>query len=128
MSLSEDVTRLTSEVNHLKAEVIALEKTVLTGNGTPSLTTQITELSEKVRGIESTINDKIHFIDREIKIKFDNLESLMEKQESTMSETLDRYFQKSLVDRSGKWEIRSALLSAAIAIIIATATFLSGKF
>ena len=128
MSLSEDVTRLTSEVNHLKAEVIALEKTVLTGNGTPALTTQITELSEKVRGIEAIINDKIHFIDREIKIKFDNLESLMEKQESTMSETLDRYFQNTLIDRAGKWEIRSALLSAAIAIIIATATFLSGKF
>jgi predicted nucleic acid-binding Zn-ribbon protein len=125
-SLPDRVTQLTSEVSHLKEEVNALEKTVVKGNGTPGLTTQIAELAEKVRGVETIINDKVHFIDREMTIKFDNIESLMTRQESIMTETLDRHFQKTLVDRAGKWEVRVALLSAAVAVIIAVTSFITG--
>tara|TARA_R110000851_G_scaffold142641_1_gene281343 strand:+ start:643 stop:1041 length:399 start_codon:yes stop_codon:yes gene_type:complete len=127
ITVDQQISQLTLQVEHLLQDVEELTKTVLTGNGEPSLVKQTTVLYGKLKGLEATINDKFHFMNREIALKFDNLTSSINIQVSTITDMIDRHFQQQQTDRAGKWELRTSLVTSAIAVIIAVVAFILNK-
>jgi hypothetical protein len=127
ITVDQKISQLTSQVEHILQDVEELTKTVLTGNGEPSLVKQTTILHGKLKGLETTINDKFHFMNREIALKFDNLTTSINIQVSTITDMIDRHFTQQQTDRAGKWELRTALGSSAIAVIVAVVAFILNK-
>ena len=68
-NLEEKLLQLTNDMNHLRQDVDELTKTVLIGNGSPSLVSQAADLNGRFQNLELIINEKFHFTNREITLK-----------------------------------------------------------
>jgi hypothetical protein len=123
----EKISQLTVDVERLMEEVEVLMKTVLRGNGQPSIVSQTIELHNKLKGLETTISDKFYFMNREMSLKFDNLTTSLDSQVSMLTDAINRSFERKQTEQAGKWEVRAAFISAGFAVVIAIITFVLSK-
>jgi hypothetical protein len=109
------------EYTKLRNDVDSLYKTVYQGNGTPSLTNQVTKLNERLDSIESALSDKIDNVDSEIAIKFDSITAVVNERFNHISYQIAQEFQRNNIKEAGGHQLRAGLVTAAIA---STASFL----
>jgi hypothetical protein len=126
-NLEEKLLQLTNDMNHLRQDVDELTKTVLIGNGSPSLVSQAADLNGRFQNLELIINEKFHFTNREITLKFENLTSTINREMTAINAIVNHHFEEGQTDRAGKWELRTALVTSGIAIVIAVVVFVLDK-
>ena len=132
--ISED--RLASELRKIRHEVDDLYETVYKGNGKPSLVTRTNNIESKLSGLRETMNDKISHLSSENALRFDSinqkidskftrLEGWIETKLSGVEVWLHSLSADKKIDRTGGWQLRAALITAAVAIAGIVASILS---
>lgn len=132
--ISED--RLASELRKIRHEVDDLYETVYKGNGTPSLVTRTNNIESKLSGLRETMNDKISHLSSENALRFDSinqkidskftrLEGWIETKLSGVEVLLHSLSADKKIDRTGGWQLKAALITAAVAIAGIVASILS---
>jgi hypothetical protein len=103
------------EVIKLRSDVNSLYKVVFEGNGRPSLTNQVTQLSERIESLEGKIIDNINNIDSEMCLKFDNITAIVNERFANISAQISNEFERTKIKEASKYQHRTALVTAFIA-------------
>lgn len=120
--------RIDFELDKIRKEVDDLYETVYKGNGSPSLVTRVNSVEGKLRGLREQMDEKISHLSRENSLKFDSihqkleskfgrLEGWIETKFNSMESVIKTNLEKDKIDRTGKWQVRAALLAGMAAII-----------
>lgn len=128
--------RLEGELRKIRHEVDDLYETVYKGNGVPSLVTRANNMESKLSGLREIMNDKISHISSEnalrfesinqkIDSKFTRLEGWIETKISGVEVILHSLSADKKIDRSGGWQLKAALVTAAVAVAGIVASILS---
>lgn len=128
--------RLEGELRKIRHEVDDLYETVYKGNGVPSLVTRANNMESKLSGLREIMNDKISHISSEnalrfesinqkIDSKFTRLEGWIETKLSGVEVILHSLSADKKIDRSGGWQLKAALVTAAVAVAGIVASILS---
>ena len=104
-----------NEIRKLRNDVDTLYKTIYQGNGTPSLTNQVTSLNERLDAFEERIVNNIHSIDTEMGLKFDNITAIVNERFNNISYQISHEFERTKIKEHGAHQLRANLLTAAIA-------------
>lgn len=130
-----------TELVDIKKELDGLYQTVYTGNGKPSLLSQITSISTKQQDFVETINNKFDSIVREQDLKFERvhekldssfgrLEAWMQGQARDTDKDINNLAQSirdlskeiddyKRAETAGKWQVKASALTALAGIITA---------
>jgi len=103
------------EVEKLRRDVDSLYKTVYQGNGTPSLTNQVTQLNERLDALENRIIANIESIDSEMSIKFDSITSIVNERFNHISYQISHEFERTKIKEAGGHQLKANLVSAGVA-------------
>ena len=125
--INEVEKQLLHELNIVKKEGDDLYETVYKGNGRPSLVTRVNGVESKLRGLREQMDEKIAHLSRENSLKFDSLhqkieskfgrlEGWIETKFSGMEAMMRTLVDGEKVDRTGKWQMRAALIAGVCAI------------
>jgi hypothetical protein len=126
--------KLFNELNNVKKEVDDLYQTVYKGNGTPSLVTRVNSVEGKLRGLREQMDEKITHLSKENSLKFDSihqkleskfgrLEGWIETRFSGMEVLIRSMSEKDTLNMTETWKYRTALITAAAAILSALIAF-----
>ena len=126
--------KLLNELNNVKKEVDDLYQTVYKGNGSPSLVTRVSSVEGKLRGLREQMDEKITHLSKENSLKFDSihqkleskfgrLEGWIETRFSGMESLIRTQNEKDNLTTKETWKYRTALMTAAVAVISAVITF-----
>jgi hypothetical protein len=126
--------KLFNELYNVKKEVDDLYQTVYKGNGTPSLVTRVNSVEGKLRGLREQMDEKITHLSKENSLKFDSihqkleskfgrLEGWIETRFSGMEVLIRNMSEKSNLNTTVTWKYRTALITAAAAIVSALIAF-----
>jgi coproporphyrinogen III oxidase-like Fe-S oxidoreductase len=116
MEISESIV---ADIRELRSDVDGLYKTVYQGNGTPSLTNQVTQLNERLDALEERIINNIETIDTEMSLKFDNITSVVNEKFNHISYQIAHEFERTKLKEAGSHQLKANLVSASIATITA---------
>ncbi|MBC8416906.1 hypothetical protein H8E06_01075 [bacterium] len=97
-------------------DVEQLKKTIYTGNGEPSLTTQVSSLTTKVEYLEKSINEKL---DHHQECIADKIESL--------KEAIDKRDMADQADENRKNQMTTAIIAGVISIVVAVLAYFLTK-
>ena len=120
--------RINAELDKIRKEVDDLYETVYKGNGHPSLVTRVNSVEGKLRGLREQMDEKISHESREHSLKFDSihqkleskfgrLEGWIETKFSSMESMMRQNIEQGKIDRTGGWQFKAAITTAAAAII-----------
>ena len=98
------------------SDVDQLKKTVYTGNGEPSLTSQVSSLSTKVEYLEKSVNEKL-----------DHTQECIEDRIDSLKEAIDKRDMAELQDENRTTHITTAIIAGVISIGIAVLTYFLTK-
>ena len=126
--------KLFNELYNVKKEVDDLYQTVYKGNGTPSLVTRVNSVEGKLRGLREQMDEKITHLSKENSLKFDSihqklerkfgrLEGWIETRYSGMEVLIRSMSEKNNLNTTVTWKYRTALITAAAAIVSALIAF-----
>jgi len=138
--------KIKGELETIRSEVNDLYTTVYKGNGTPSLVTRMNSVEGKLRGLRDTMDEKISHINKENTLKFESIHDKLENRfgrlegmvtskftdlEKDITEVANsmrainaQVFGTKQIDRSGVWQVRAALITAAIGFVIGIVTII----
>ena len=111
MKKIETATNLISDIEHLK-------KTVYTGNGEPSLISQIATLTTTVEFLEKSLNDKMKNIEDSMDLSKCCIEDKIDNLAESINDRDDRQMQKE----SRSAHLTAALIAGGISILVAVLT------
>jgi len=103
------------DIEKLKNDVHSLYKTVYQGNGTPSLTNQVTQLNERLDSLEERIVANIESIDTEMGLKFDHITAIVNERFNNISYQISHEFERTKIKEAGSHQLKANLASAAVA-------------
>lgn len=126
--------RIEDELDKIRKEVDDLYETVYKGNGHPSLVTRVNSVEGKLRGLREQMDEKITHLSKENSLKFDSihqkleskfgrLEGWIETRFSGMESLIRTQNEKDNLTTKETWKYRTALMTAAVAVISAVITF-----
>lgn len=126
--------QLEQELRTIRNEVDDLYETVYKGNGQPSLVTRVNGVESKLRGLREQMDEKISHLAREHNLRFDSihqkleskfgrLEGWIETKFENMEGMMKTMVERQRIDRTGGWQFKAALLTAAAAIIATILTY-----
>jgi predicted PurR-regulated permease PerM len=107
------------EIRKIKQDVESLYKTVYQGNGSPSLTNQVTQLNERLDALEDRIIANIESIDTEMSLKFDNITTIVNERFNNISYQISHEFERTKIKEAGGHQLKANLVSAGIATLTA---------
>jgi len=105
----------TQELRKLRNDVDSLYKTVYQGNGSPSLTNQVTLLNQRLDSLEERIVSQIDAIDSEMSIKFDSVTSIVNERFNHISYQITHEFERTKIKEAGSHQLKASLVAATIA-------------
>ena len=117
MKKIETATNLISDVEHLK-------KTVYTGNGEPSLISQIATLTTTVEFLEKSMNDKMKNLDASMEQSKCCIEDKIDGLAEAINDRDDRQVQKE----SRSAHLTAALIAGGISILVAIVSLIFKSF
>ena len=98
------------------SDIDQLKKTIYTGNGEPSLTSQVSSLSTKVEYLEKSINEKL-----------DHHQECIEDRIDSLKEAIDKRDMADAQDENRKTHFTTAMIAGAISLAIAVITYFLTK-
>jgi len=118
-----------SSSNHSSAVVKKLEanmeevfKTLYQGNGKPSIITQLSELTGKMKANHEQIETKIHHVDekidsleKEIELKFKNVTDVVTEKFNNITVQITGEFGRKRAESSNLWNFKTAVTTAILA-------------
>lgn len=107
------------EIRKIKQDVESLFKTVYQGNGSPSLTNQVTQLNERLDALEERIITNIESIDTEMSLKFDHITAIVNERFNNISYQISHEFERTKIKEAGGHQLKANLASAGIATLTA---------
>ena len=105
---------------NLISDVDQLQKTIYTGNGEPSLVSQIAALSTKVEFLEKSINSNMD----NIKDDINQTKACIEDKIENLADTIEDKELRQARDDSKRTHFTTAMVAGGISILIAVLTFL----
>ena len=111
--MSADINTL--EFEKIKQDVNSLYKTVYQGNGSPSLTNQVTQLNERLDSLEDRIVAQIESIDTEMGLKFDHITAIVNERFNNISYQISHEFERTKIKEAGSHQLKANLASAGVA-------------
>lgn len=103
------------EITKLRNDIDSLYKTVYQGNGAPSLTNQVTSLTNRIDALEETVMHRIEGIDTEMSLKFDGITSVVNERFNHISYQISQEFQRNNIKEAGGHQLKAGLVTATIA-------------
>ena len=97
-------------------DVEQLKKTIYTGNGEPSLTTQVSSLTTKVEYLEKSINEKL-----------DHHQECIEDKIESLKEAIDKRDLADQQDDNRKNQVTTAIIAGAISVGVAVLAYFLAK-
>lgn len=116
------------EITKLRNDVDSLYKTVYQGNGTPSLTNQVTSLNERLDAFEERILGNINSMDTEMGLKFDNITSIVNERFNHISVQISQEFERTKIKEHGAHQLKANLITATIATVSSFLIFFLAHF
>jgi len=107
---SIDITKLQKDLEHVY-------KTVYHGNGSPSLTNQVTKLDGKITSLTDTVESKFKSFEREIDLKFENITNIVNEKFDHLSQQIKEEFELKRNVVNNSFNHRTAITTAALASI-----------
>lgn len=111
-------------VKKLQDEVKEVYKVVFQGNGKPAITTQLSELTGKLKAhsehVETClqhVDEKIDGLEREIELKFKNITDVVTERFNSITVQITSEFGRKRSESTNMWNFRTALTTAALASI-----------
>ena len=105
------------EITKLRNDVESLYKTVYQGNGSPSLTNQVTQLNERIDALEERVVNSINSIDTEMSLKFDSITAIVNERFNHISYQISHEFERTKIKETGAHQLKANLITAAIASV-----------
>ena len=116
------MARKTVDVIKLQKDVEAIYKTVYTGNGTPSITTQVAKLEGQINTLSSNLDTKLDSIESEMRLKFINVGEIVNEKFTNISSQIKDEFdsrkQNSSLNHNFKTAIITSVWASVTSIII----------
>lgn len=116
------------EFETLKRDVHSLYKTVYQGNGTPSLTNQVTQIDERLDSLEARIVGQIESIDTEMGLKFDHITAIVNERFNNISYQISHEFERTKIKEAGGHQLKANIVSATIATATAVIVLFVSHF
>lgn len=113
MKKIETATNLISDVEHLK-------KTVYTGNGEPSLISQIATLQATVEFLEKSMNDKMRNLDDSM----EQSKCCIEDKIDNLAESINDRDERQIQEKGRSAHLTAALIAGGISILVAILTII----
>jgi hypothetical protein len=98
------------------SDVDQLKKTIYTGNGEPSLTSQVSSLTTKVEYLEKSINEKL-----------DHHQECIEDRIESLKEAIDKRDMAEVRDDNRKNQLTTAVIAGVISIGVAVLAYFLAK-
>lgn len=128
--------RIENELRKIRHEVDDLYETVYKGNGTPSLVTRTNSLESKLHGLRELMNDKITHISSENALRFESINQKIDSKFARLEGWIDTKLgnvesmimniqSNKKIDRTGGWQLKTALITAGVALVGMVVTLLS---
>lgn len=130
--------RIEDELDKIRKEVDDLYETVYKGNGHPSLVTRVNSVEGKLRGLREQMDEKISHLSREHSLKFESIHQKLESKFGRLEGWIDTKFnsmesilrtvtEQNKIDRTGGWQLKTAVIGGVIAIVGSLIAYFSGK-
>ena len=103
------------EITKFRNDVDSLYKTVYQGNGTPSLTNQVTSLNERLDAFEEKVINNLTSMDNEMGLKFDNITAIVNERFNNISNQISHEFERTKIKEHGAHQLKANLITASIA-------------
>ena len=97
-------------------DVEQLKKTIYTGNGEPSLTSQVSSLTTKVDYLEKSVNEKL-----------DHTQECIEDKIESLKEAIDKRDLADQADENRKNQMTTAIIAGAISVGVAILAYFLTK-
>lgn len=98
------------------SDVDQLKKTIYTGNGEPSLTSQVSSLTTKVEYLEKSVNEKL-----------DHTQECIEDKIEGLKDAIDKRDMADLADDNRKNQVTTAIIAGAISVGVAVLAYFLAK-
>lgn len=92
--------------NKLQSDIEHIYKTVYTGNGKPSLITQISQIDSKLSSLE-----------KEMELKFKNVTDVVTEKFNNISIQITREFNQKALHTTGMWNFKTAVTTSVLAAL-----------
>lgn len=136
--LSKLEKRIEDELDKIRKEVDDLYETVYKGNGHPSLVTRVNSVEGKLRGLREQMDEKISHLSREHSLKFESIHQKLESKFGRLEGWIDTKFssmesmmrtvaEQNKIDRTGSWQMKTAIIGGVVAIVGSIIAYFSGK-
>jgi uncharacterized protein YqgV (UPF0045/DUF77 family) len=116
------------EITKLRNDVDSLYKTVYQGNGSPSLTNQVTSLNERLDAFEEKIMNNLTSMDTEMGLKFDNITAIVNERFNNISSQIAHEFERTKIKEHGAHQLKANLITATIATVSSFLIFFLAHF
>jgi hypothetical protein len=136
--LSKLEKRIEDELDKVRKEVDDLYETVYKGNGHPSLVTRVNSVEGKLRGLREQMDEKISHLSREHSLKFESIHQKLESKFGRLEGWIDTKFssmesmmrtvaEQNKIDRTGSWQMKTAIIGGVVAIVGSIIAYFSSK-
>lgn len=109
-------------VKKLQTEMSEVFKTLYQGNGKPSIITQLSELTGKMKSNHEQIETKIHHVDekidsleKEIELKFKNVTDVVTEKFNNITVQITGEFGRKRAESNNLWNFKTAVTTAILA-------------
>ena len=114
----------TANMKKLQEDVKEVYRVVFQGNGKPAITTQLSELTGKLRSHSEQVETKLHHVDekidgleREIELKFKNITDVVTERFNSITVQITSEFGRKRAESNNIWNFKTAVTTAVLASI-----------
>lgn len=118
----------TSEIQKLQKDMEHVFKTVYHGNGSPSLTNQVTRLDSKITSLTENVEDKFSNIQNEINLKFENVTNIVNERFEHLSQLIKDEFSDRKNNLRDSFNHKTAITTATLASVTSIIVLFLSEF
>jgi hypothetical protein len=122
------MARKVVDVAKLQKDVESIYKTVYTGNGTPSITTQVAKLEGQINTLSSNLDTKLDSIETEMRLKFINVGEIVNEKFLHLSSQIKAEFEDRRHHHGIKHNFRTAIITSVWASVTSIVVLVLAEF
>ncbi len=122
------MARKVVDVAKLQKDVESIYKTVYTGNGTPSITTQVAKLEGQINTLSSNLDTKLDSIETEMRLKFINVGEIVNEKFSHLSSQIKAEFEDRRQHSGNNHNFRTAIITSVWASVTSIVVLVLAEF
>ena len=122
------MARKTVDVAKLQKDVESIYKTVYTGNGTPSITTQVAKLEGQINTLSSNLDTKLDSIENEMRLKFINVGEIVSEKCAHLSSQIKDEFDNKKMHKGHNHNFKTAIITSIFASVTSIVVIVLAEF